>query len=191
MSEDLTMRECLMRDIHNLEDQRDFAISETDRLEEERDKARNLAESAMLEADRLRGQLWRARDRAWKLARERNYWKCECLEQCQLLVMGADREERLARERDEAKADAKRATYDATQETLKVGAIKDAWIEACRERDEARKTAEAAAFESRRLRARGLEKLSNLKFQISNRREERLRSRIAALKSEISNLKSP
>jgi hypothetical protein len=43
----------------------------------ERNVARNLAESAMLEADRLRSQLWRARDRAWKLARERSRLKSE------------------------------------------------------------------------------------------------------------------
>ena len=64
-------------------------------LEQERDQARSFAESAMLEADRLRSQLWRARDRAWKLARQRNHWKLDCLEQCKLLAMGADREEKL------------------------------------------------------------------------------------------------
>jgi hypothetical protein len=47
---------------------------------------------------------------------------------------------RLERERDMAKEDAKRATYDATQETIKVGRVKSAWIEACRERDKARDT---------------------------------------------------
>ena len=36
-----------------------------------------------------------ARDRAWKLARERNHWKSECLEQAKLLAMSADREEKL------------------------------------------------------------------------------------------------
>ena len=40
-------------------------------------------------------QLWRARDRAWKLACERSRWKLDCLEQCKLLAMGADREEKL------------------------------------------------------------------------------------------------
>lgn len=40
-------------------------------------------------------------------------------------------------ERDEAREDAKRATYDAAQETIKVSTVKSHWIEACRERDEA------------------------------------------------------
>ena len=40
-------------------------------------------------------QLWRARDRAWKLACERSRWKLDCLEQCKLLAMSADREEKL------------------------------------------------------------------------------------------------
>jgi hypothetical protein len=70
-------------------------FDEMARLERERDLARNLAESAMLEADRLRSQLWRARDRAWKLACERSHWKLDCLEQCKLLAMSADREEKL------------------------------------------------------------------------------------------------
>jgi hypothetical protein len=46
----------------------------------------------------------------------------------------------LKRERDEAREDAKRATYDAAQETIKVSTVKSHWIEACRERDEARDT---------------------------------------------------
>jgi hypothetical protein len=58
----------------------------------------NLADAAAWEADRLRSQLWRARDRAWKLARERSFWKLDCLEQCKLLAMGADREEKLLQE---------------------------------------------------------------------------------------------
>jgi hypothetical protein len=41
----------------------------------------------------------------------------------------------LERERDEAREDAKRATYDAAQETIKVSTVKSHWIEACRERD--------------------------------------------------------
>ncbi len=45
----------------------------------ERDEARNLADAAMWEADRLRSKLWRACDRAWKLACERSRWKLECL----------------------------------------------------------------------------------------------------------------
>jgi hypothetical protein len=45
---------------------------------------------------------------------------------------------KLERERDEAREDAKRAIYDAAQETIKVSTVKSHWIEACRERDEAR-----------------------------------------------------
>lgn len=81
MSEYITMRDCLKIDLSN-------AIAQ-------RDEARHLAESAMLEADRLRSQLWRARDRAWKLAYQRSYWRLDCLEQCKLLAMSADREEKL------------------------------------------------------------------------------------------------
>ena len=40
-------------------------------------------------------ELWKARDRVWKLARERNHWKRESLEQARLLAMSADREEKL------------------------------------------------------------------------------------------------
>jgi hypothetical protein len=65
--------------------------------------AHNLADSAMWEADRRRGQLWKARDRAWKLARERNHWKRDCLEQCKLLAMSADREEKLRMELQQAR----------------------------------------------------------------------------------------
>ena len=48
---------------------------------------------------------------------------------------------RVTRELDEARRDLKLATYDATQETIKVSKTKSAWIEACRERDEARRIA--------------------------------------------------
>jgi multidrug efflux pump subunit AcrA (membrane-fusion protein) len=41
----------------------------------------------------------------------------------------------LAEERNEAREDAKRATYDAAQETIKVSTAKSHWIEACCERD--------------------------------------------------------
>ena len=40
-------------------------------------------------------ELWKARDRCWKLGRERNHWKRESLEQARLLAMSADREEKL------------------------------------------------------------------------------------------------
>jgi uncharacterized coiled-coil DUF342 family protein len=54
----------------------------------------------------------------------------------------ADFARKLERERDEAREDAKRATYDAAQETIKVSTVKSHWIEACRERDIARESAE-------------------------------------------------
>jgi hypothetical protein len=53
-----------------------------------------------------------------------------------------DELEDVKRERDEAREDAKRATYDAAQETIKVSTLKSHWIEACRERDIARESAE-------------------------------------------------
>jgi len=43
----------------------------------------------------MSSELWKSRDRCWRLARERNHWKRECLEQCKLLAMSADREEKL------------------------------------------------------------------------------------------------
>ena len=88
MSEDLTMRECLLRDIHDLEDQRDFAMSEMERRGRERDKARDWV-------FRLRKQRAIARNFGEQMERERNHWKSESLEQARLLAMGADREERL------------------------------------------------------------------------------------------------
>ena len=45
----------------------------------------------------------------------------------------------------DAQEDAKRATYDAAQETIKVSTVKSHWIEACRERDEARAKIERQA----------------------------------------------
>ena len=46
----------------------------------------------------MSNELWKSRDRAWKLARERNHWKKESLEQARLLAMSADREEKLCAE---------------------------------------------------------------------------------------------
>ena len=65
MSEDLTMRECLLRDIHDLEDQRDFAMSEMERRGRERDKARDWV-------FRLRKQRAIARNFGDQMERERN-----------------------------------------------------------------------------------------------------------------------
>ena len=74
-------------------------------------------------------------DLACKLERERDELRADQINHENLSMRYMD-------ERDEAREDAKRATYNATQETLKVGAVKGAWIEACRERDEAREKAE-------------------------------------------------
>jgi len=52
MSNELTMRECLMLDIRNLKDQRDFAISEMERLKRERDEARKSMMEAIVERER-------------------------------------------------------------------------------------------------------------------------------------------
>ena len=43
----------------------------------------------------MSNELWKARDRCWKLGRERNHWMSESLEQAKLLAMSADREEKL------------------------------------------------------------------------------------------------
>ena len=43
----------------------------------------------------MSNELWKARDRCWKLGRERNHWKRDCLEQARLLALSADREEEL------------------------------------------------------------------------------------------------
>ena len=49
----------------------------------------------LIQLGEMVNKLWKARDRAWKLACERSRWKLDCLEQCKLLAMGADREEKL------------------------------------------------------------------------------------------------
>lgn len=116
MSEFITMREALLRDIEDLKRERDEArhcfntameLSET--YKQERDEARHLADAAMWEADRLRASLRRARDRVWKLGRERNHLAkelqrekelhgatiAEALEQALLLAQSAEREDAL------------------------------------------------------------------------------------------------
>jgi len=60
-----TMRECLLRDIHNLEDQLDFAMSEMERRGRERDKARDMVHG-------LRKQRAIARKFGEQMERERN-----------------------------------------------------------------------------------------------------------------------
>ena len=55
------------------------AIELSKKYKDERDEARNLADAAMWEADRMRGKLWRSCDREEKLACERNRWKLACL----------------------------------------------------------------------------------------------------------------
>jgi hypothetical protein len=49
----------------------------------------------LIQLGEMVNKLWKARDRAWKLARERNHWKSESLEQARLLAMSGDREEKL------------------------------------------------------------------------------------------------
>jgi hypothetical protein len=123
MSEYTTMRECLLRDIHNLEDQRDFAMSEMKRLECERDKARN----------------W-----VFRLRKQR--------------AIARSFGEQMERERNEAREEARRATYDAAQETIKVSTVKSHWIEACRERDEARQAFDNAVKDIKEGRTVSLDK---------------------------------
>lgn len=62
VSEYTTMRKLLMLDIRNLEDQRDFAISEMERLKRERDEARECYQTAMELAARYKSE----RDQAWE-----------------------------------------------------------------------------------------------------------------------------
>lgn len=65
MNKYTTMRECLMRDIHDLEDQRDFALIEMERRGCERDKARDMVL-------RLRKQRAIARNFGEQMERERD-----------------------------------------------------------------------------------------------------------------------
>jgi hypothetical protein len=81
MSEDLTMRECLLRDINDLKRERDEARAWSSRWK-----------NAAKDWRRFAQDFWR---RKHVLAQERNHWKRECLEQAKLLAMSADREEKL------------------------------------------------------------------------------------------------
>lgn len=99
-----------------------FVLKETcQRLERERDKAQALV------AEMKQAIIWakaEAKERLHRLdqaACERRTW--------------LEAHEKMKRERDEAREDAKRATYDAAQETIKVSTIKSHWIEAINERD--------------------------------------------------------
>ena len=162
MNKYTTMRECLMRDIHDLEDQRDFAMSEMERRGCERDKARDTVFRLRKQraiARKFGEQMERDRDEARRDLEEemkfhhRTHGEC-VIAQCELMDVKKERDEareafaiatnncvdaqQRLRELNEAREDAKRATYDAAQETIKVSAVKSHWIEACRERDEAR-----------------------------------------------------
>ena len=67
MSEYITMRECLMRDIHDLEDQRDSAMSEVERRGRERDMARDMVHGLRKQraiARKFGEQMERERDEA-------------------------------------------------------------------------------------------------------------------------------
>jgi hypothetical protein len=72
-------------------------------------------------AQDLERQLRKARDYVFRLRKQR--------------AIERNFGEQMERERDKAREDAKRATYDAAQETIKVSTVKSHWIEACRERD--------------------------------------------------------
>ena len=72
-------------------------------------------------AQDLERQLRKARDYVFRLRKQR--------------AIARNFGEQMERERDKAREDAKRATYDAAQETIKVSTVKSHWIEACRERD--------------------------------------------------------
>ena len=107
MSEDPTMRECLMRDIHNLEDQRDFAMGVIKRLERERNDARvafTIATVNCTEAQqRLRDmedQRDFAMDVAKRLERERDearlqYRSTEALAMALVKTIGQMKDERV------------------------------------------------------------------------------------------------
>jgi chromosome segregation ATPase len=143
----------------------------------------------LIQLGEMGGELWKARDWVFRLRkhraiarnfgeqmeRERDEARREQSSiQC-AFEDSQDKIEELERERDEAREDVKRATYDAAQETIKVSTVKSHWIEACRERDHWK----SESLEQAKLLA------------MSADREERLRSQIAALKSQISNLQSP
>jgi hypothetical protein len=72
-------------------------------------------------AQDLERQLRKARDWVFRLRKHR--------------AIARNFGEQMERERDKAREDAKRATHDAAQETIKVSTVKSHWIEACRERD--------------------------------------------------------
>ena len=113
MSEYITMRDCLKLDLKDAIAQRDMARDMVHGLRKQRAIARKFGEQMERERDEAR--------EAFAIATN------NCV----------DAQKRL-RELNEAREDAKRATYDAAQETIKVSTVKSHWIEACRERDEAR-----------------------------------------------------
>ena len=113
MSEYITMRDCLKLDLKDAIAQRDMARDMVHGLRKQRAIARKFGEQMERERDEAR--------EAFAIATN------NCV----------DAQQRL-RELNEAREDAKRATYDAAQETIKVSTVKSHWIEACRERDEAR-----------------------------------------------------
>ena len=131
MNKYITMRECLMRDIHDLEDQRDFAMSEVERRGRERDMARDMVHG-------LRKQRAIARKFGEQMERERDEAREAFAIATNNCVEARQRLREMQRELNKAREDAKRATYDAAQEAIKVSTVKSHWIEACRERGEAR-----------------------------------------------------
>jgi hypothetical protein len=140
------------------------------RLRKQRAIARNFGEQMERERDEAREALADWENAAKHVEADHpDEVHCGCVPVLRKLMSDA------LRERDKAREDAKRATYDAAQETIKVSTVKSHWIEACRERDHWK----SESLEQAKLLA------------MSADREERLRSQIAALKSQISNLQSP
>jgi multidrug efflux pump subunit AcrA (membrane-fusion protein) len=74
-------------------------------LAEERNEAREDAKRATYDAAQETIKVSTAKSHWIEACCERDHWKSESLEQAKLLAMSADREERLARERDEARAE--------------------------------------------------------------------------------------
>ena len=92
----VTQERDMARDmVHGLRKQRAIARKFGEQMERERDEAREAFAIATNNCVDAQQSLRQARDRAWKLACERSRWKLDCLEQCKLLAMSADREEKL------------------------------------------------------------------------------------------------
>ena len=120
------------------------------RVTRERDEARDLSSALQLKCNMMQDALNEWDNAVKRVEADRSdEVHCGCVPVLRKLLADAreafaiatsncvDAQQRL-RELNEAREDAKRATYDAAQETIKVSTVKSHWIEACRERDEAR-----------------------------------------------------